>query len=177
MKVVLDACVLFPTLTRGLLLDAAAAGVFTPLWSDRITSEWTHAARKHTDSALVGVEAALLADQWPDAVVAIPEDAEEGLSLPDVDDRHVLAAAIAGQAQAIVTFNMRDFPGRTLAQYDVQPWHPDVFLLTALAEAEAAMLGAVQARLTAIEVDPTAPRGPLKRARLPRFAKAVAALV
>lgn len=177
MKAVLDACVLFPTLTRDLLLDAAAAGVFTPLWSDRIIGEWTHAAGKHTDPSLVAVEAALLTDRWPGAILALPEGLEQTLSLPDPDDRHVLAAAIAGQAEAIVTFNLRDFPGRTLAQYQIQPYHPDVFLKEALRDAQPQMLEAVRTRLAALGSEGPSPRAIFKRARLPRFGKAVDALL
>ncbi|WP_138469912.1 RSP_2648 family PIN domain-containing protein [Poseidonocella sp. HB161398] len=176
MRAVLDACVLFPTLTRGLLLDAAAAGVFTPLWSPRIAFEWTHAAGRETPAAEVAAEAAMLAARWPGAEVALPDGLEATLSLPDPDDIHVLAAAIAGEAQAIVTFNMRDFPGRTLARHGVTPWHPDSFLLEALREAEAPMLDALRARLSGLR-DGDSPRALLKRARLPRFAKAAEPLL
>ncbi len=64
MRAVLDACVLFPTLTRGLLLDAAAAGVFTPLWSPRIAFEWTNAAARETPAGLVEAEARALAARF-----------------------------------------------------------------------------------------------------------------
>ncbi|MBE3638015.1 RSP_2648 family PIN domain-containing protein [Mangrovicoccus algicola] len=176
MRAVLDACVLYPTLTRGLLLDAAAAGVFTPLWSPRITFEWTNAATRETPAALVAAEAAALAARWPGAEIALPEGAEDALSLPDPDDTHVLAAAIEGRAEAIVTFNLRDFPGRTLARHGIQPWHPDPFLLAALGEAQAPMLAALRTRLDALSATDT-PRAILKRARLPRLGKAVAALL
>jgi len=51
-----------------------------------------------------------------------------GLDLPDKDDRHVLAAAIASSATAVVIFNRRDFPPSALARYGVESVHPDVFL-------------------------------------------------
>lgn len=177
MKAVLDACVLYPTLTRGLLLDAASAGVFTPLWSARIRGEWTHAVSKTTPADLLAAEAALLAARWPAAEIAIPEGIEEGLYLPDPDDTHVLGAAIAGGASAIVTYNMRDFPGRILAPHGVQPWHPDVFLLEALKETPDRMLDATRARLTSLTDPDLTPRAALKRARLPRFAKAIFGLL
>lgn len=177
MRALLDACVLYPTLTRGLLLDAAAAGVFVPLWSDRIAGEWTRAAAKETPAAQVAAEAALLSARWPDAAVEGGAEREPGLSLPDPDDVHVLAAAIAGGAAAIVTFNLKDFPGRALAPHGVTPWHPDPFLLEALREAEPAMAAAVRARLAPLAAAGIAPRAALKRARLPRFAKAVEPLL
>jgi hypothetical protein len=64
----------------------------------------------------------------PDCLVTRYEDLIEGLSLPDPDDRHVLAAAIRGGAQAIVTYNLKDFPEKALAPYDIEALHPDGFL-------------------------------------------------
>lgn len=48
--------------------------------------------------------------------------------LPDPDDRHVLAAAIVGHADAIVTFNLDDFPQPYLAQFNIEVQHPDRFV-------------------------------------------------
>lgn len=175
MKAVLDACVLYPTLSRGLLMDAAAAGLLSPLWSEHILFEWTHAAQRETPADLVAAERALLVARWPDAMVA-PAD-NPSLSLPDPDDTHVLATAIKAKAPAIITFNMKDFPGRTLAPFGVTPWHPDTFLLEALREDEASMLTATSQRLAGLTDTSLTPRAALKRARLPRFAKAVAALL
>lgn len=51
-----------------------------------------------------------------------------GLTLPDPNDHHVLAAARICQAQVIVTFNLKDFPSETLSKYGIEAQHPDVFL-------------------------------------------------
>ena len=52
----------------------------------------------------------------------------EALTLPDANDRHILAAAIHGEAQCIVTTNLRDFPADILARFGLVAVHPDVFL-------------------------------------------------
>ncbi len=51
-----------------------------------------------------------------------------GLALPDADDHHVLAAALAAEAETILTMNLRDFPASALAPYGVVAVHPDEFL-------------------------------------------------
>lgn len=49
--------------------------------------------------------------------------------LPDPDDRHVLAAAVKARADAIVTFNLKDFPASILSPYAIEAVHPDDFIL------------------------------------------------
>ncbi len=49
--------------------------------------------------------------------------------MPDPDDHHVLAAAIVPSSNVIVTFNLKDFAGNQLAQYNIEAQHPDLFLL------------------------------------------------
>jgi hypothetical protein len=53
-------------------------------------------------------------ETFDDALVTAREELEAGIRLPDNDDRHVVTAAIRADAQAIVTFNVDDFPGETL---------------------------------------------------------------
>lgn len=172
MRVMLDACVLFPTGLRGLLLDAARAEYFTPLWSPRILDEWRLAAQKQGSDA--GAEIALLAADWPQASVEASDVDIETLWLPDTGDRHVLAAAIAGRADELVTANLRDFPSRVLARYGVTPRHPDSFLLE-IAQQDAVFLsGLVQEQVKVAEASlgiPLDQRTFLKRAGLPRLAK------
>ncbi len=46
MRVMLDACVLYPTVMREVLLGCAKRGLFEPRWSVRILEEWARAAGK-----------------------------------------------------------------------------------------------------------------------------------
>ena len=63
-----------------------------------------------------------------DSIVTDYEDLIPTITLPDGDDRHVVAAAIRGKADVIVTFNLKDFPSSVLADYKIDVQHPDVFL-------------------------------------------------
>ena len=63
-----------------------------------------------------------------DCLVTGYQDLIPSLSLPDPDDRHVLAAAIVGRCDVIVTQNLKDFPEGALAPYGIDAQHPDDFL-------------------------------------------------
>lgn len=64
-----------------------------------------------------------------DALVTGYEDLLPALRLPDPNGRHVLAAAIRGQANVIVTMNVRDFPSDVLALLGIEAQHPGEFVL------------------------------------------------
>ena len=66
----------------------------------------------------------------PDSLVTGHEDLIDSLELSDPDDRHVLAVAIRADADAIITFNQRDFEEAELAKYDVYTEHPDSLFRT-----------------------------------------------
>jgi predicted nucleic acid-binding protein len=68
-----------------------------------------------------------------DCIVEGYEELIEGLKLPDVNDRHILAAAIKANAQTIVTYNLSDFPSSSLSRYEIDALHPDEFLRHLLA--------------------------------------------
>jgi hypothetical protein len=107
---VLDACVLVPIALADTLLRVAEKGLYRPLWSGRILAE----AQAATEEIHPGIDTAKrfaqMREAFDDALVSGWEELEGGLSLPDQDDRHVLAAAIRGGAQAIITANAKDFP-------------------------------------------------------------------
>jgi len=78
-----------------------------------------------------------------DALVTGYEHLIEALLLPDPDDRHVLAAAIVGQASVIVTCNVRDFPGEALNPHRVRARHPDAFVRHLIPRDPASVVDAV----------------------------------
>jgi predicted nucleic acid-binding protein len=173
MRVALDACVLFPSVMRAMLLGAAAAGGFAPVWSARILEEWARATRRLPEGAEAAArgEIARLGAAFPEAAVAVADDLVDGLSLPDPDDRHVLAAAISGGAEALVTLNRTDFPPRTLARHRIVLREPDGLLVELLGAG--LDLGAVaEAVRGGREVGV---RAMLKRAGMPRLGKALQA--
>ena len=178
MRVLLDACVLFPTVMREILLGVAATGAFTPLWSDRILEEWARAvASKLPDQAgIARAEIALLRAKWPEAEVAERPELEDGIYLPDPDDVHVLASAIAGQAQILLTLNLSDFPTRTLTAHGVIRRDPDGFLREiwqGSPETVARVCEAVRLKAESLSGQSQEMRALLKKARLPRLGKAL----
>jgi predicted nucleic acid-binding protein len=176
MKVLLDACVLYPTVLREILLGVAQAGLFTPLWSPRILEEWARATVKLGPVAetVARGEIAAVRAAFPEASVLAPEALERRLWLPDPNDIHVLAAAIAGGADAIVTFNAADFPRGALADEGLARQDPDGLMLDLHDHAPDTVLGVVEAvraeaeRLSGL---PQPRRALLKRAGLPRLGK------
>ena len=177
MKAVLDACVLYPTLLREILLGAAEAGFYAPVWSARIVEEWRRAAVRRDPLAPADVEIADATRRFPAAEVAVPAGIEARLSLPDPLDVHVLACAVAAGAGAVVTTNLRDFPGRTLAHEGVVPRHPDSLLTEFHGDAPEALAGVVATALHDLRAATGADapdRALLKRAALPRLGRAIA---
>ncbi|ARO14959.1 hypothetical protein BVG79_01615 [Ketogulonicigenium robustum] len=178
-RIVIDACVLFPTVMREVTVGAAAAGLFRPVWSDRILGEWQRAVVKLGPAAALQAEGeiAMLRAAFPQATVNTPPEMIERLYLPDPNDRHVLATAIASSADAIVTMNAADFPKNILAEEGVDRLDPDGFLLGLAVRAPDVMVAVVQKVLDrANQLAPPggAPwrlRALMKRARLNRLGK------
>ncbi len=178
MKALLDACVLYPTVLREILIGVAHTGLFTPQWSDRILEEWARATRKIGPDAEVQArgEVMLLKATYPKACIAPQPGLEVRLHLPDDNDIHVLAAAIAGSADAIITFNARDFPRHVLAAEGVTRRDPDGFLWEMWShhpDAVGAVILKVHATAQRLSGQPQPMRAFLKRAGLPRLAKAL----
>lgn len=129
--VLLDACVLYPAPLRSYLMYLACTGLYRARWSDQIHDEWIRnllANEPHRDPAQIAKTRELMNRHAPDALVAGHEKLIDGLILPDANDRHVLAAAIQGHAEGIVTFNLKDFPNQTLETFGISAIHPDEFL-------------------------------------------------
>lgn len=172
-RVLLDACVLVSGPTRALLLGAARRGWFIPLWSPRILAEWRHAAARNGVAAALEAETeqARMTEVFPDASVGSDGTPLPALAdLPDAGDTHVLAAAIAGGAEELLTANTSDFPMRRLAEHRILRRQPDEFLLElahAHPEEMARLARSVHAAMAGTR---TARRG-FRNAGLPRFGK------
>lgn len=184
-RVVLDACVLYPPILRDVLLGVADAGLYAPLWSERILEEWARATRKLGPAAEAQARLAAMQARgaYPRALLAAAPAIEARLVLPDDNDRHVLATAIAGGAEAILTFNAADFPRHVLAAEHVARRDPDGFLWELWSHHPEAVGAAVEAARVraALHRDGPGPgpqslRAFLKRAKLPRLGKAMAPL-
>lgn len=178
MKAVLDACVLYPTVLREILIAAADAKLYEPVWSARILDEWRHAATRlgPDQSAVAGAEIALLRVAHPRAEAPDTGTAAAGFDWPDPADRHVAETALAADASLIVTANLRDFPARALSALGLRAVHPDAFLLDLWRQSPdlvASSVHAAHAKAQALG-GPMPLRDLMARARLPRLAKAMA---
>lgn len=178
MKVVLDACVLYPTVLRDILLKVAQAGLYQPVWSDRILEEWARATRKLGPGAetVARGEIAVVRDAFPRAATPERPEIEARLLLPDPNDRHVLATAIASHADAILTFNAGDFPRHLLAEEGLARLDPDGFLRDLWLrqpEAVATAVDAVRREAERLSGESWPVRRLLKKAGLPRLGKAL----
>lgn len=176
MRAFLDACVLYPTVVREVLLATADEGLFEPVWSPRVLEEWARAAARlgPGQEAVARGEIALLRAARPGAEVA--DDPGAGLVLPDLADAHVVAAARRAGAGVIVTFNLRDFPGRTLADLGLRGEHPDAFLRALWEDhpdAIARGVDRVRAEADRLSGQDWPVRRLLKKAGLPRLGKAL----
>jgi predicted nucleic acid-binding protein len=136
----LDTCVLVPSRARDVLLEVAAQSVYRPLWSEAILAELRRtvellAIKRGRDAQEVQSysERLLLqmSNAFPDALVVGWEPLETGFTLPDTNDRHVLAAAVIGRADIIVTDNLKHFPAELLPPF-LRAQSLDEFLLDAL---------------------------------------------
>ena len=126
-----DANVMYPAPLRDLLLQLATTKLFRARWSNAIHEEWIRVAKK-TRPDIPDTNwnrlRRLMDAHAEDCLVTDFEPLVETLSLPDPDDRHILAAAIQGRADVIVTFNLKHFPEADLNTYDLTVQHPDVFI-------------------------------------------------
>jgi predicted nucleic acid-binding protein len=129
---VYDSCVLYPAPLRDLLVRLARTGLFRARWTDAIHDEWIRNLledRPDLSAAQLERTRKLMNAAVRDCLVVGYEGRIDSLTLPDPDDRHVLAAAIEAQAQVIVTHNLRDFPASALQPHGLEAQHPDEFIL------------------------------------------------
>jgi len=127
-----DANVFYGARLRSLVLTLAQTKMFRARWSEHVHDEWMRTLLRNrpqlTMASLEKTRRAMDASVL-DCLVSGYTSVIETLSLPDPDDRHILAAAIVCRASCIVTFNLTDFPQETLRPFSLHAVHPDDFLL------------------------------------------------
>lgn len=133
----LDACVLYPVTIANLLMELAWRGVYAAKWTQEIDTEWIKSLKKdRPDLSDEKIKHRLnnMHKAIPDWEIPSTKYRKiiSALVLPDPDDRHVLAAAIAGHADCIVTTNIKDFPVHRTEEYGIEILHPDDFILLQL---------------------------------------------
>jgi predicted nucleic acid-binding protein len=130
---VLDACVLVPmALCDTLLRLGEEPAMYRPLWSEQILTEVAKVLQSEfqRSSEQVSWRLGQMRLAFPEATVRVPAELLKAADcIPDKDDRHVLAAAILGHANVIITQNTKHFPAECLAKFGVLCQTPDEFLI------------------------------------------------
>lgn len=146
--VLLDACVLYPAPLRDLLVQLSTTELFRAKWTAEIHEEWVKAVlhdRPDLHRDALERTGQLMNLAVTDALIEGYRHLVPALTLPDPDDRHVLAAAIHGKCDAIVTFNQKDFPASSLASLNIEAIHPDDFISYQFDLNDAAVITSAQA--------------------------------
>lgn len=155
--VLYDACVLDPAPLRDLLMRLALVDLFHARWSNEIHDEWMRsvaANRPDISPRSLARRRKLMDEHSPDSLVTGYESLVPRLNLPDLDDRHVLAAAIHGGVNLILTFNLADFPASALRPHSIEAAHPDDFVAGLLDEASDVVHEAVRRQRGALRNPP-----------------------
>ncbi len=154
---ILDACVLYSAALRDLFMWLAVSDIFRPKWTEQIHQEWIGNLLKNRPELMrekLERARSLMNSHAERSLVEDYEHRIAALTLPDANDRHVLAAAIEAGASVIVTFNLSDFPRRVLSAYGIEAQHPDVFLSALFEENSAAFLEAVREMIAELKNPP-----------------------
>lgn len=143
----LDACVLYPAPVRDLLLQLAVTDLYKARWTADIHREWIESLLEnepHRQRVDLERTRDLMDRATRDALITGYDALIPSLTLPDANDRHVLAAAIVGRCDVIVTANLKDFPDTVLAPFGIEAQHPDEFLSNQLHLAQGLFCATVQ---------------------------------
>lgn len=179
--VLCDANVLYGSLLRDLLVRLGVSGALRPRWTTRIEQEWVGNLLEHRpDLSRTRIErtCALMRRAIPEGQVEAGDDPSVG-ALPDPDDRHVLAAALACGAEVLLTFNEEDFPA-ALVPAPLIVCHPDRFLIRCLQVQPGEVVAAARGILRTLnnpQLTPDEFADGLARAGLPGLAEALQPLL
>ena len=156
---VLDANVLFSASLRDTLLWPAFARIYQARFTQQIHEEWIRAVlkqRPHLTRGPLEMTRYLMNNKIPNALVEGYERRIGELQLPDLNDRHVLAAAIHAGCDRIVTWNIADFPVAALEPYGIKTCAPDDFLCELLRDFPRDMLDSLKRQRANLSKPPLA---------------------
>lgn len=143
----LDANVLHPAFLRATLLWFADDRLLRPVWSSDVLEEWRRSVKaRHVeiDDAKLDALQAKFVTHFPDAEVTGYQPFIAVLNLPDDNDRHVLAAAIVGRCNGIITANLKHFPSEVVGTFGIEVVHPDDFIVNVIDLDESRALAALR---------------------------------
>jgi hypothetical protein len=140
--VVLDACVLYPAAQRDLFMWLAAGGAMRAHWTNEIHDEWMRNVTHDYGVARSDLEqiAKLMNQAAGDALISRYRQHERLFTKTDAKDRHVAAAAVAARKHAgvdvvtVITWNLKDFNRKELAEVGLAVENPDTFLCRLIAD-------------------------------------------
>jgi predicted nucleic acid-binding protein len=176
---IFDACVLYPAPLRDFLMHLAITDLFRAKWTNEIHDEWIRNVLKNrpdlTNERLQRTKD-LMNSHVRDCLVSGYQNLIPSLTLPDENDRHVLAAAICAGADVIVTYNLSDFPAATLDQYGIEAQHPDEFITHLIDLAPSAICEAAKRQRMSLKNPPQSVEGLLETYKKQGLAQTVAEL-
>jgi hypothetical protein len=149
--VLCDANIFYSILMTDLILSLGEAGLFRPRWTNEIHEEWIRNVLEDQPQRTrdeLERRRAFMDQAINDDLVENYEHLIDALSLPDPDDRHVLAATIEVGAEILLTFNQRDFPAAVLSAHGIAAPHPDAFLCQLMNEEPATILSVIEGMRT-----------------------------
>lgn len=156
----LDANVLHPGFLRAALLWFSDARLLRPVWSKDVLTEWRRSVlRRHSDLTEEQLDRlqATFTKHFPDAQIEGYEPFIQAITLPDADDRHVLAAAIVGRCNGIVTANTKHFPTDVVGNFGIEVVHPDDFIVNIIDLDEKKAVGACKRHREAMSASAPTP--------------------
>lgn len=176
----LDASVIIPASLNDTLLLAAEAGLYRVYWSAGILKEVERNLVEHdlTTPELAAKRIAPMPHAFPGSTMIDYHHLVEQMT-NHPKDRHVFAAAVAANADVIVTTNLRDFPDDSLSPHRLTAQSPDEFLMDLDEEAPAQMTKLVQLQASNLHRPPMSPLEILDGLALhaPQFAERLASRI
>ncbi len=138
----------------------ALHGLIQPKWTEQIHEEWMRNVlkdRPDLTSAQLERTRRLMDQNAGDCLVTDYEQHIADLALPDMDDRHVVAAGIEAGADAIITWNLADFPTAVIKAYGIEVRTPDQLVCALLDDDATDVLAAMQQHRLSLKNPPKSP--------------------